>query len=499
VRLTELLDTAPGATIVFGDERLTYATLRDRVERRAAGLRAWGVRPRDKVAIHLRNRVEWLEVWFATAWLDADLVPLNTRFTDSEVRYLLDHSGARFLVWGPSKDGDDPARGATLAPPSMTVATDLAALVGGGATPSVESAEAAMVQYTSGSTAFPKGAVLGNAGLVRNAHGLGLAWQMSPADTALVMNPLFHCGGSVFAFLAAMTHGANVVLVDRWRVADAFALMRAEGVTAFPGIDAAVRDLLSYARATGETVPSLRLVSTAADGALLGAVAEVLHCEISNVFGLTESSPNVCVGDLRDPLALRVAKIGRPQEGLEVSIRDAETREPLGTGEVGVITVRGWSLMRGYLNDPVATAATIGADGFLWTGDLGSLDADGYLSFHGRAKQMLKSGGENVAIEEVEAALRTHPAVADAVVVPVPHERFGEVGYAYVRLDEGATATPAEILDHARTSLAAFKLPKHVEIAPDLPRTGSGKLDRRALAERARQRISAASTQTAPS
>jgi fatty-acyl-CoA synthase len=337
-----------------------------------------------------------------------------------------------------------------------------------------------MVQYTSGSTAFPKGAVLGNGGLVRNAHGLGVAWQMSPADTVLVMNPLFHCGGSVFAFLAAMTHGANVVLVDRWRVADAFALMRAEGVTAFPGIDAAVRDLLSYARASGETVPSLRLVSTAADGALLGA-------------------PNVCVGDLRDPLPVRVAKIGRPQPGLEVSIRDPETRAPLGTGEVGVITVRGWSLMRGYLNDPVATAATIDADGFLWTGDLGALDGDGYLTFHGRAKQMLKSGGENVAIEEVEAALRTHPAVADAVVVPVPHERFGEVGYAYVRLDEGATATPAEVLAHAGRDLAAFKLPKHVEIAPDLPRTGSGKLDRRALAERARQRLIDASTQTAPS
>jgi acyl-CoA synthetase (AMP-forming)/AMP-acid ligase II len=138
LRLTDLLGTAPGATIVFGTERLTYADLRARVERRAAGLRAWGVGPRDKVAIHLRNRVEWLEVWFATAWLDADLVPLNTRFTDSEVRYLLDHSGARFLVWGPSKDGDDLARGAALAPSSMKVATDLAALVGDGAVPGAE-------------------------------------------------------------------------------------------------------------------------------------------------------------------------------------------------------------------------------------------------------------------------------------------------------------------------------------------------------------------------
>jgi fatty-acyl-CoA synthase len=499
VLLTELLAQAPPeATIVFGDERLTYADLRRRVERRAAGLRAWGVRAGDLVALHMRNSVEWLEIWFAVAWLDADLVPLNTRFTDSEVRYLLEHSGARWLVWSPSTPAEDPARVASLSG-GLAVTVTLDAPVADGPMPPAETERAAMVQYTSGSTAFPKGAVLGNAGLVRNAYGLGLAWRVTPADTALVMNPLFHCGGSVFAFLAAMTHGASVVLVDRWRVADAFRLMREEGVTVFPGIDAAVRDLLSHARATGETVPTLRLVSTAADGGLLGHVARTLGCEVSNVFGLTESSPNVCVGDLADPLDVRVERIGRPQEGLEVEIRDPASREPLPAGEVGVIAVRGWSLMRGYLNDPAATAATIGPDGFLWTGDLGSLDAEGYLRFHGRAKQMLKSGGENVAIEEVEAALRTHPAVADAVVVPVPHERFGEVGYAYVRLDDGATATPEEVLAHCRNDLAAFKLPKYIELAPDLPRTGSGKLDRRALAERAAQTISTASTQTSPS
>jgi acyl-CoA synthetase (AMP-forming)/AMP-acid ligase II len=499
VRLTDLLDEAPGeSTIVFGDERLTYADFRDRVARRAAGLRAWGVRPRDRVAIHMRNRLEWLEVWFATAWLDADLVPLNTRFTDSEVRYVLEHSKSQWLVWGPSTPEEHPARVHHLTN-GVPLTLTLDAPVADDVTPSAETDAAAMVQYTSGSTAFPKGAVLGNASLVRNGHGLGLAWRMTSADVVLVMNPLFHCGGSVFAFLAGAAHGASIVLMDRWRVADGFRVMREECVTVFPGIDAAVRDLLSYGRATGEQVPTLRLVSTAADGALLGAVAHTLGCEISNVYGLTESSPNVCVGDLADPLDVRVEKIGRPQEGIEVAIRDPSTREELGAGQTGVIVVRGWSLMREYLNDPAATAATVDADGWLWTGDLGSLDEDGYLRFLGRAKQMIKSGGENVAIEEVEAALRSHPAVADAVVVPVPHDRFGEVGYAYLRLDEGATATPDEVLAHARQDLAAFKLPKHVEIAPDLPRTGSGKLDRRALTERAVQRISVASTQTSPS
>ena len=165
-----------------------------------------------------------------------------------------------------------------------------------------------MIQYTSGSTAFPKGAVLTNASLVRNAEGLGHAWHVTPDDVVLCSNPLFHCGGSVFAFLAGMTRGASVVLLDRWSAEAGAEIMETEGVTVFPGIDAAVRDLVGLARTTGRRPSKLRLVTTAADPALFAAAAEHIGCEVSNVFGLTESSPNVAVGDLHDPQAQRIAQ-----------------------------------------------------------------------------------------------------------------------------------------------------------------------------------------------
>jgi acyl-CoA synthetase (AMP-forming)/AMP-acid ligase II len=226
--------------------------------------------------------------------------------------------------------------------------------------------------------------------------------------------------------------------------------------------------------------------------------ADVLGCEVSNVYGLTESSPNVFVGDLRDPLPVRIERIGRAQPGLDAGIRDPDTRAPLPAGETGVIVVRGWSLMTGYYDDPEATAATLDADGFLWTGDLGMLTPDGYLLYKGRRKQMIKSGGENVSIDEVEEALRSHPGVIDAVVVPVPHPRFVEVGFAFVRVGaadggggggEAPAPSPDDIAAHCRTRLAGFKVPKHIRAVDDLPRTGSGKVDRQGLAADARRMV----------
>ena len=272
--------------------------------------------------------------------------------------------------------------------------------------------------------------------------------------------------------------------MDCWSVAPAFDLMDREGVTVFPGIDAAVRDVVADARATGCRPQALRLVSTAADPTLFAAAAESLGCEVSNVFGLTESSPNVAVGDLDDPQELRIEWIGRPQPGLEVEIRSVDDGRPLGPGDVGEIQVRGWSLMIGYHDDPAATAATIGEDGFLATGDLGELNEDGYLRYRGRHKQMIKSGGENIAIGEVEEAMRSHPDVADAVLVPVPHERFAEVGFAFVRPVHD-TVDLDDVRAHLRERLANFKIPKYLEAVSDLPRTGSGKIDRLGLAERA--------------
>jgi fatty-acyl-CoA synthase len=446
----------------------------------------------------MRNGLDWLATWFAVARAGATLVPLNWRFTRPEVDYVLRQSGTRWLILEEglgALDAETVDQLASALPGLRIAASDgaeaLAAdavelselLAAGPAVCGESTDQVGMIQYTSGSTAFPKGAMLRNGAMIRNGWNLGAAWRMASHDRVLCANPLFHCGGSVFAFLAGFTHDAAIELLPRWEVGAATTRIDTAPVTVFPAIDAMVRDLLAHVRTTRRRLPSLRLVAVPSDGQLLAKVASELGCEVSNVYGLTECSPNVAVGDLDDPLERRIAAIGRPQPGLDVQVRDPETRRVVPAGTLGVINVRGWSVMLGYHADPDATAAVVDHDGFLWTGDLGSLSADGYLSYVGRAKQMIKSGGENVSIEEVERCLLEHPAVSEAAVVPVPDERFGEVGFAVVRLHAGEHVGAEDVLAHCRTRLAGFKVPRGCEIVDDLPRVGSGKLDRRALGE----------------
>jgi fatty-acyl-CoA synthase len=499
--LAALEQRAPDLLVHDGATTVRLIEIARSAERLAAGLAAWGIGAGDHVAIWMTNRREWLETWFAVARLGAVLVPLNTRFTVAETAYVLRHGRVSHLIWEPGAgllgaealagieaEGRAQLRGrAVLGTPSAAHEVELAGLYVDGVAPDLEDGlQLGMIQYTSGSTAFPKGAMLRNAGLVRNGWGLGQAWQLSTDDVVLVSNPLFHCGGSVFSFMAAASSGSSVVLMPSWQLTEGIEVIAARGVTVAPVIDAAARDLTTYARQTGQSFPSLRLVSTAADRALFERVVASLHCDVSNVYGLTECSPNVCVGDLADPLEERLAHIGRPQQGIEVILRDAGSGEPCDIGQVGEIHVRGgMSIMLGYFDDPEATARVFTEDGLLRTGDLGRLDVDGYLDYCGRAKLMIKSGGENIAIEEVEEALRSHPDVADAVVSPVPHERFAEVGFAFLRRQAGVEVDPTEVLAHCRTKIAGFKVPKHAVVVDDLPRTGSGKVDRAALADRA--------------
>jgi fatty-acyl-CoA synthase len=506
--LTELSERIaaerPGLRIVDGDRVVRADELPARVAEVAAGMHAAGIGPGDHVAVFMRNRIEWLEAWFAIARLGAVIVPLNTRFSTAEVEYVLQHGQASWLIWHPGDgaavDAEQiaaiEANGVKLrgrivhgGEPAAAHEHSWDTLLGQGQeAPNVEDpAGFGMIQFTSGSTAFPKGAMLRNGTLVRNGKGLGDAWQISSKDRILCSNPLFHNGGSVFAFLSAFTHAADIVMLPGWKITEATALIDAEQITVLPLIDAALRDIVAHAHSAGHPYESVRLVSTAADRTLFERAVATVHCEVSNIYGLTESHPNVCVGDLADDLERRLSYIGRPQPGIELAIGDPETSVRLPAGESGEILVRGWSVMNGYWNDEGATERAFTDDGFLRTGDLGRLDADGYLEYVGRAKLMIKSGGENIAIEEVETAIRRHPDVADVVVVPVPHPRFVEVGYAYLKPHDGATIDPDEVIARARDLISPFKLPKFTEVVDDLPRTGSGKIDRVGLAQQARE------------
>ena len=428
--------------VIDEDRSLGLADLAENAARLAGGLRAMGVAAGDHVAIWMSNSCDWLEAWFGIAMAGGTLVPLNTRFTLDEVGYVLRSSDSRWLI----RDGglDAASVGALRKQDGIelhdvvatdgTTAHDLDDLKKYEAIGSVEAGtRVGMIQYTSGSTSFPKGAMLPNHALVRNGYGLGRGWQLTPDDRLLGVNPLFHCGGSVFTFMSAVTSGAPLRLMPKWNPEAAARIMADEGITVFPCIDAMVRDLIGLVRTEGWEWPSLRLVTTAADRAFFEEAITFLGADVSNIYGLTECSPNVCHGVMSDSQERRLGAIGPPQPGLELEIRDPETSEPLPAGSVGEIVVRGWAVMDGYYGNEAATKDATTPDGFLRTGDLGSVDDATYLTYKGRLKLMIKSGGENIAIPEVEEVLREHDAVNDAVVVPVPDARYGEVGYAFVR------------------------------------------------------------------
>jgi fatty-acyl-CoA synthase len=467
----------------------------------AAGLVAWGLAPGDHVGIAMKNRREWLLTWFAVARAGGVVVPLNNRFALAEAEYVLRTADVRWLFWHPEDnalDGDSLAaleadglpligRAVVGADPVAENEVRFDQLEVGGELPGREQGEGlGMINFTSGSTAFPKGVMLRNAGMIENGHYLGVAWQISPLDRLLLSNPLFHNGGTVFSLLSSLTHGAGMAMIRQWEPGAVAAMIEAERVTVVPTIDAAMRDLMGIIRSGERSLDSVRLVTTAADRSTFEEVGRVFEAEVSNIYGLTECSPNVGVGHLDDPLERRLSCIGRTQPGFEVAIRDPETGAPLDPGTRGEILVRGETMvMLGYYHDPAATAAAFTADGFLRTGDLGTLDDEGYIDYQGRAKLMIKSGGENVSIEEVERVLRRHDELSDAAVVPIPHERFGEVGFAFLCPHPGAEPDPEEVLAFAGESLARFKVPKRAVLIDELPKTGSGKVDRKTLGERA--------------
>ncbi|MDQ6525234.1 class I adenylate-forming enzyme family protein [Nocardioides sp. LHD-245] len=483
---------AAGARVIDQDGRVRVADdWLERVPRIAAGLHADGVRPGDHVAIWARNSVAWLELWFAASWLGAVLVPLNHRIAATELAYVLARGDVRRVYWEPLGVLADQSALESVVPPGCVSRP----LVGGpGADPwadlvrsepisSVEEPDAVgVVMFTSGSTGFPKGVMLRPSALIRNAAGLARAWQVDGRDTVLCANPLFHNGGAVFSHLVSVLAGADLVVMRHWDPAAAGDLIQSHQVTVFPTIDTMLRDLLALPDQS--RLQSLRVASTAGSRTLFEAIRDAWDCRPSNVFGLTETSPNVCVGDLADDDETRLTWVGRPQPGLEVELRDTDgTVVP--AGSIGEIHVRGWAVTPGYYGDPEATAEAIGADGFLRTGDLGVWSPDGLLAYAGRLKRMAKSGGENISLLEVEEEIRTYPGVADVGVVAVPHDRYGEALVAYVT----GSLDPSEaeaLIAYLRERIAHYKVPRRVVVAAGLPRTGSQKVDYVALVQRAR-------------
>jgi fatty-acyl-CoA synthase len=503
--------------------RLTFAELAAGVDRAAKGLVALGIRPGDKVALWMLNRPEWIEAAFAVIKIGAVLVPINTRLRTEDVAYIIAQSDSTALILAERSGPVDylgmvrelapvgVIPGATRLPklgrivvlsearPPETVAwEDL--LAGGAAVDdpalaaraaAVDPEDLAFLMYTSGTTGFPKGVMHAHR-LVRNVTDRAFRLAITEQDVIMMYLPLFHLFAFSEGMLTSMVTGARQVLTESFDAGESLDLIARERATVLHGFDTHYQELaLAHARAPRD-VTSVRTGILAAGMSSSTAVARrarALFGPLVSGYGMSEIGVGVAIGALDSTEEQSCEASGYPAPGYEIRIVDPETGRDQLAGTPGEILVRGYTLMRGYYEKPEATAAAIDADGWLHTGDMGLLRADGHLRFMGRYKDMLKIGGENVDPMEVEAFLMGHPAVSLAAVVSYPDARLSEVGVAFVRREPGHTLTEEDVLAHCRGRIASFKVPRHVVFVDDFPMTSSGKIQKVKLRDEALRRL----------
>lgn len=493
--------------IVSGERRLTYQQFAAEAHACARGLYRLGVRRGDRVAVLMGNRPEWLFAYFGAMSLGAGVVGLNTWASPRELAYQLGHAGPCVLIaathW---RDRDFAALLAGIErPPALKHVLGVGEAMPDGWRPfaaladygqAVDDSTLALAEaevgpedlacllYTSGSTAMPKGVPLLQGNLIVNSWHIGARQRQTPDDRLWLAVSMFWSFACANALFATMTHGGTVVLQHDFEPGEALRLIEAERCTVFYGTPNMALALAQHPDRARRDLSSLRCGATIGTPEQIRLVVELGVSNISNVYGLTEAYGNSAVCDAEDPLELRLTTCGEPLPGVTVKIVDPETRQPAAPGAVGEICLRG-RLTPGYLDDPERTAEAFDADGFLLTGDLGLLDADGRVRFRGRLKEMVKTGGINVAPAEIEEVLSAHPAVELAFVIGLPDDKLDEALAAAIVLRPGASATEAELTAHCREALAAYKRPRRWRFieASALPLTTTGKLQRNRLPE----------------
>jgi fatty-acyl-CoA synthase len=491
--------------LAFGDAVLTYAQTAKRARALAAGLHDLGVDPGDRLAVALPNWPEFVISALAAAELGAVVVPLDPGLTANELQFTLRNSEATAVVTPERHGGVDHLERAESflqnLPALQYVVTvgeeelwyddrifQFEDLVSSGERKELPSAAAEAedvwaILYTSGTTGKPKGVMLTHANVLGTAVATAAALRVTPEDVVLCTVPLFHIFGLGPVFLMAMVAGARIVLQEAFDAGEALALAETHGVTVMHGTPTMFEMELRHPERPGRRLERLRTGIVAAapvSPELIRRVRAELVPDAEIAYGLTETSPTVTItgpADLPEP---REGTVGRALPGVEVVVLgDDGERVPAGT--VGEVAIRGYNVMKGYHRQPEETARAFTPDGFFRTGDLGALDAEGFLRIAGRRKELILRGGFNVHPREVEDVLQSHPAVQHAAVVGVPHEVWGEQVCACLVLEEGAIVTAEEIRQFCRRGLAESKIPDLVRFFEALPRTGSGKIRRAEL------------------
>jgi fatty-acyl-CoA synthase len=496
--------------IVYGDRTWTYPELEERVHRLASALKCAGIEKGDRVAALLPNIPQMLEAHFGVPLAGGILVAINTRLASDEIAYILNHSGAKALIVdtelaqlvAPVRNQLESVE-AIITVDDLAIGSPLASvdyeqfLESGSAVPIdwplEDEDEVITIDYTSGTTGRPKGVMYTHRGAYLNSLGELLETKMTSDSVYLWTLPMFHCNGWCYPWAVTAIGGTHVCL-RKFDAGMAWDLIRNAGVTHLCGAPTVLITLANHPDARSGPLPRKLIVSTAAapPSPQIIAQMEELGAEIIHVYGLTEVYGPYTVCEWQPhwnalPVDERSRLKARQGVGYLVAddarVVDEEMNDVPADGEtLGEVTMRGNNTMKGYYNDPEGTAVAF-RGGWFHSGDLAVMHPDGYIELRDRKKDIIISGGENISTIEVERAIYAHPAVLEVAVVAIPHDYWGEVPKAFVTLRPDASATEDEIIEHCRTLLARFKVPKSVEFG-ELPKTSTGKVQKFVLRER---------------
>jgi len=506
--------------VFYEGRTLSYRDLAAEVDRLAAGLVKLGIEPGDKIGIWMSNIPEWITAYFAIAKAGAVVVPMNTRYKAHEVGYILGNAEAKAVFLAQGFLGIDYA--AMLAEVRANLPLLREAITVGGSAPrlrpykdvlalgddqaaraevarrqnALDPHDCVFILYTSGTTGHPKGAMLSHINMAENARQITEIMRVSERDVFLLAVPFFHCFGCVMGILGAVTWGAGIVPMPVFKPDEALDLIqkhRASVLYGVPTMFVLELDEQRRAKAAGRpyNVSSLRtgiMAGAPCPVEVMRGTMEELGCNVCICYGLTEASPVITMTRFDDALDKRVETVGKVLPGVEVNIVD-DARHEVPLGQTGELACRGYNVMLGYWKNPEATRQVIDKEGWLYSGDLATLDGDGYVRIVGRKKDMYIVGGFNVYPAEVEEVLFTHPGVQNVSVVGVPDRVMGEVGMAFLTPRQGHTLNPQEVVDFCAERIAAFKVPRYVIVGKEFPMTSSGKVQKYKLAEQGKELV----------
>ena len=528
----------PALIVRHQNVRWTYRELNARVDAFAAGLLALGLSPGDRVGIWSPNNAEWVVTQFATAKAGLILVNINPAYRTFELEYALNKVGCKALITAdrfktsdyvgmlrelmPEIAGSKPGELRAARAPSLQTLIrigadkadgflrfdDVAALAGDAhrkaladLQPKLQFDDAINIQFTSGTTGAPKGATLTHHNILNNGFFIGEAQRLTERDRVCIPVPLYHCFGMVLGNLACITHGAAMVYPgEGFDPLATLETVEAEKCTALYGVPTMFIAELGHPEMKRFDLSNLRTGIMAGSPCpievMRRCVSEMNMSEVTIAYGMTETSPVSTQTSFDDPLERRVSTVGRVHPHVEVKIVDMENRiVPVGTP--GELCTRGYSVMLGYWDDPERTAEAIDPARWMHTGDLATIDAEGYVNIVGRIKDMVIRGGENVYPREIEEFLFRHPKVEAVQVIGVPDIKYGEELCAWIKLKGGMTATRAEIQEFCKGQIAHYKIPRYIKFVDGFPMTVTGKVQKFMMREQMAQELQLKEQETA--